>query len=60
MNLIASTTATTGLSIQAELDERTYEKDIKVSDEEIATLPIIRHDFMGSGIIHYSRGATIN
>jgi hypothetical protein len=47
VNLIGSTTTTTGLRIQAELDEGTYIKGIKVSNKEIAKLPITRHDFHG-------------
>lgn len=44
---IANTTTSTGLSIQAELDETIYEKGIKVSDQEMAAINIRRHEFHG-------------
>lgn len=44
---IANTTTSTGLSIQAELDETIYEKGIKVSDQEMGAINIRRHDFHG-------------
>ena len=40
VELIASTTTKTGLSVRCELDTRLYAKGIKVSDEEMATLNI--------------------
>jgi len=40
VELIASTTTKTGLTVRCELDTRTYQKGIKVSDEEMATLNI--------------------
>jgi hypothetical protein len=40
VELIASTTTKTGLTVRCELDERLYPKGIKVSDEEMATLNI--------------------
>jgi hypothetical protein len=40
VELIASTTTKTGLTVRCELDTRTYPKGIKVSDEEMATLNI--------------------
>jgi hypothetical protein len=40
VNLIAATTTKTGLTVQCELDEKSYAKGIKVSDAEIATLNI--------------------
>jgi len=47
VGLIAATTTTKGLKVRAELDERHYEKEIKVSDEEMKALPIVRHEFRG-------------
>jgi hypothetical protein len=44
---IANTTTSTGLTIQAELDEMTYEKGIKVSDDVMDGINIVRHDFHG-------------
>ena len=40
VELIAATTTKTGLKVECALDTRTYEKGIKVSDEEMATLDI--------------------
>jgi len=40
VELIAATTTKTGLKVECMLDTRTYEKGIKVSDEEMATLDI--------------------
>ena len=45
VELIANTKTDTGLKIQCELDPNTYPKGIKVSDEEMATLNIERHEF---------------
>jgi transposase len=44
---IAATTTRTGLTVHAELDSGSYPIGIQVSDEQMATLPIIRHDFHG-------------
>ncbi|CAN5521857.1 hypothetical protein BH24ACT5_BH24ACT5_00320 [soil metagenome] len=38
VNLIGSTTTRTGLSVHAELDDRTYPSGIKVSNEEMAAI----------------------
>jgi DDE family transposase len=40
VELIASTTTKTGLTVRCELDTRSYQKGIKVSDAEMATLNI--------------------
>jgi Rhodopirellula transposase DDE domain len=40
VELIASTTTKTGLTVRCELDTRLYPKGIKVSDEAMATLNI--------------------
>ena len=40
VELIASTTTKTGLIVRCELDPRTYQKGIRVSDEEMTTLNI--------------------
>lgn len=45
IELIASTTTTTGLTVRCELDTRLYEKAIKVSDEEFDRLNIERDAF---------------
>ena len=45
VELIAATTTKKGLTVRCELDANTYEKGIKVSDTEIATLNIEGHSF---------------
>ncbi len=47
INLIASTSTKTGLTVEAELDTNTYETGIKVSDDELAKVKISSHDFHG-------------
>ena len=44
---IANTTTSTGLSVQAALDERVYHTGIKVSDHEMAQIQLRPHDFHG-------------
>jgi hypothetical protein len=47
VNLIGSTTTTTGLHIEAELDTNSYPIGIEVSDEELAAVQIRQHSFHG-------------
>jgi transposase len=47
VNLIASTTTRTGLKVKCELDTKKYPKGIKVSDEELKQLNIVRDEFHG-------------
>jgi len=47
VNLIADTQTTKGLTIQSALDQNSYEKGIKISDEEMAQLQISRGEFHG-------------
>ena len=47
VNLIASTTTKTGLTVRAAIDPRSYETGIAVSDEELARLRITRAKFHG-------------
>ena len=47
INLISNTTTTTGLKVYAQLDDREYEKGIKVTDEQLATINITRNPFHG-------------
>jgi hypothetical protein len=47
INLIAGTTTTTGLKVYAQLDERTYEKGITVTDQQLAQVNIDRAPFHG-------------
>jgi len=42
VNLIASTTTKTGLTVASRLDERTYEKKRKVSKEDMAAINLVR------------------
>jgi len=47
VKLIASTKTNAGLKVYCELDDREYEKGIKVSDEQMSKLNIKRHEFHG-------------
>lgn len=47
VNLIASTTTKTGLKIECGLDERIYEKGIKVDDDEFASINLVKNAFHG-------------
>ena len=47
VKLIASTRTTKGLEIRAMLDENVYEKGIKVSDEQMASVNLVPADFHG-------------
>ena len=47
VELIASTTTATGLTIRSDLDENTYPLGIKVSDQQIQSLAIRRDRFHG-------------
>jgi hypothetical protein len=44
---IAATTTRTGLTVRAQLDTGSYPTGVKISDQEMAALPITRHDFHG-------------
>ena len=48
VNLISSTTTKTGLNVVCEVDTEEYKTGIKVSDEELAEVNIVRNDFRGS------------
>lgn len=47
VDLIGSTKTSTGLKVNAELDPATYDKGIKVSDAELKTVTITKHEFRG-------------
>lgn len=47
VNLIENTTNRRGLSVEADIDLKVYEKGIKVSDEEFKSLNIDRDEFHG-------------
>lgn len=59
VNLIADTRTTKGLKIHAALDQKSYEKGIKVSDEEMAKLRITKDEFHGEWnyCVHPRRGS---
>lgn len=47
VQLIGSTTSTTGLTVRCELDQATYEKGVRVSDEELDAVQVERWEFHG-------------
>ena len=47
INLIASTTTSTGLRVRCELDKGKYPKGRVISDKAMATISLQRHDFHG-------------
>ena len=47
VSLIAGTTTTQGLHVHAELDTRAYPTGVKVSDQEMAHLHLLRDEFHG-------------
>jgi hypothetical protein len=47
VNTIAATTTATGLRVRAALDTGTYPAGVKVSDQQMAALPIDRHPWHG-------------
>ncbi len=47
LKLIAATTTTTGLTVQAHLDSSTYPTGITISDEQLKQLRIERDPFHG-------------
>jgi hypothetical protein len=47
VELISATTTQSGLHINAERDTEFYEKGIKVTDKELAALPLEKHKFHG-------------
>jgi transposase len=47
VELIAATTTRTGLTVHAELDPGAYPLGVKVSDQQLAAVPLAPHDFHG-------------
>ena len=47
VDLIGATTTRTGLKVHAELDRGSYPTGVKVSDAELAAVPLTRHDWHG-------------
>jgi hypothetical protein len=48
VNTIAATTTATGLTVRAELDTGLYPTGVKISDHQMAALPLTRHRFHGT------------
>jgi Rhodopirellula transposase DDE domain len=48
VSLIGATTSSTALKVYAQLDEGTYERGIKVSDAQLATVNLTRDEFHGA------------
>ena len=47
VNLIGATTTETGLRVRADLDSEFYPTEVKVTDNELATVDLRPHDFHG-------------
>jgi hypothetical protein len=47
VDLIGATTTRTGLTVHAELDPASYPKGVKITNRQMAALPMTRHDFHG-------------
>jgi hypothetical protein len=47
VNLIGATKTRKGLKVHAELDRGSYPTGTKVSDAELAAVPVVPHDFHG-------------
>jgi hypothetical protein len=47
VSAIAATTTRTGLAVRAGLDPGSYPEGVKISDEQMAALPLDRHDWHG-------------
>ena len=47
IDLIAATKTTTGLKLYARLDDRTYQRGLEVTDQQLAAVNITRHTFHG-------------
>ena len=47
VNLIGSTRTRKGLTVRSVLDTNQSEKGIKISDEELKNINILRHEFHG-------------
>lgn len=56
VELIGATTSTTGLTVRCQLDENLYPAGIKVSDEEMAALNILRNEFHGGRVEDWRAG----
>jgi hypothetical protein len=48
VQLIANTTTKKGLKVNAELDQGHYPKGVKITDKQLAAVPLTRHEFQGA------------
>jgi Rhodopirellula transposase DDE domain len=49
VELIGATTTHTGLRVHAELDQGRSPLGVRVGDEQLAAVPLVRHGFHGEG-----------
>jgi hypothetical protein len=47
VELIAATQTRSGLKVRAELDRGSYPRGVRISDRELAVVPLHRHDWHG-------------
>jgi hypothetical protein len=47
LELISHTTTESGLTVSACLDDGVYPTGVKVTNDELATVPLVPHDFHG-------------
>ena len=47
VELIGATTTRKGLTVQADLDEGYYPRGVKITDNELAAVPLKPHDWHG-------------
>ena len=47
IELISATTTNTGLTVQADYDPNWYPKGVKITDRQLAAVPLTRHDWHG-------------
>jgi hypothetical protein len=59
VQLIAATTTKSGLTVRCELDPNIYPAGVKVSDDELETVNIVRHEFHGEWNYAISPRATV-
>jgi len=48
IELISATATTTGLTIKADYDLNWYPKGVKITDAELAAVPLAPHEFQGA------------
>ena len=48
VELISATTTTSGLTIQPAYDPNWYPRGVRITDSELAALPLDRHDWHGN------------